>query len=176
MLSWLSLIDWKQGNVGWHSNNIIKYWEFYLWVRTNSNDRCGACDCTPVKSVEGVGRRGGGFLVTGESPTVMISWDNRQPDGNLGQRGGIYIWRGSWWKGVPFLSFWELLVVIRLGTEGVCIEPRSLTWALEFKDRRVLWAETEFISGVQSLIHGTVLHHSSLTYTHMHTQQRIDSW
>ena len=36
--------------------------------RTNSND-----DCTPVKPVEGVGRRGGGFLVTGESPMVMIS-------------------------------------------------------------------------------------------------------
>ena len=30
------------------------------------------CDCKPVKPVEGVGRRGGGFLVTGESPMVMI--------------------------------------------------------------------------------------------------------
>ena len=31
------------------------------------------CDCKPVKPVEGVERRGGGFLVMGESPMAMIS-------------------------------------------------------------------------------------------------------
>ena len=76
---------------------------------------------------------------------LMISWDDQQPDGSLGRRGGIFE-EESWWKGVPLLSFWEeLLVVMRLGTGGVCIEPRSLTWALEFKDRRALWAEAELI-------------------------------
>ena len=50
---------------------IFEYWEFCLGVRTT--DRCGAYYCKPVKPVEGVGRRGGGFLVTGESPMVMIS-------------------------------------------------------------------------------------------------------
>ena len=133
----------------------------------NQQQWYGANDYKPVKPVEGVGRRGGGFLVTGESPMVMISWDNRLPDGSLGWRGGIFEEK-SWWKAVSLLSFWELLdlVVMRLGTGGVCIEPRSLTWALEFKDRRALWAEAEFINGIQSLIHGTVLHHSTHTCTH----------
>ena len=143
---------------------------------TDSTDQqqwCGACDC---KLVEGVpqGRRGGGFLVTGESPMLMISWDDWLPDGSLGRRGGMFEVE-IWWKGVPLLSFWEELeVVIRQGTGGVCIEPKSLAWALEFMDRRALWTETELINGRQGLIHGcTVLHHSSLTYpTHTCTHSK----
>ena len=155
---------------------VFESWLGVLFMSERQQQRYGANDYKPVKPVEAVGRRGGGFLVTGESPMVMILWDDRLPDGSLGRRGGIFE-EESWWKGVPLLSFWEeLLVVMRLGTGGVCIEPRSLTWAQEFKDRRALWAEAEFINGIQSLIHGTVLHHSSLTYTHMHTQQRNDSW
>ena len=151
----------------WMRKGMITDW-------TDQQQWCGACDC---KLVEGVGRRGGGFLVMGESPMVMISWDNWLPDGSLGRRGGMFEVE-RWWKGVPLLSFWgELKVVIRLGTGGVCIEPRSLAWVLEFMDRRALWAETELINGRQSLIHGcTVLHHSSLSYTHMYTQQRNDPW
>ena len=106
----------------------------------------------------------------GRISMVMISWDDWLPDGSLGRRGGMFEVE-RWWKGVPLLSFWEELeVVIRLGTGGVCIEPRSLAWALEFMDRRALWAEAELINGRQSLIHGcTVLHHSSLSYTNVHT-------
>ena len=41
---------------------------------TDQQQWCGACDY--LKQVEGGGRRGGGFLVTGESPMVMILWDD----------------------------------------------------------------------------------------------------